>query len=110
MSFPPQRPSQPQMPPLEIPQELVVEYVNLVRISHSPSELVFDFAQLLPGSSPAIVQSRIVMSPLSAKLFQRALAENLAKYETSFGEISVPGNSSLANHLFHNPNPPEDKS
>jgi hypothetical protein len=110
MSFPPQRPSQPQMPPLEIPQELVVEYVNLVRISHSPSELVFDFAQLLPGSSPAIVQSRIVMSPLSAKLFQRALTENLAKYETSFGEISVPGNSSLADHLFHNPNPPEDKS
>ena len=110
MSFPPQRPSQPQMPPLEIPQELVVEYVNLVRISHSPSELVFDIAQLLPGSSPAIVQSRIVMSPLSAKLFQRALAENLSKYETSFGEISVPGNSSLANHLFHNPNPPEDKS
>ena len=110
MSFPPQRPSQPQMPPLEIPQELVVEYVNLVRISHSPSELVFDFAQLLPGSSPAIVQSRIVMSPLSAKLFQRALAENLAKYETSFGEISIPGGGTLADHLFHPPNPPEDKS
>jgi hypothetical protein len=110
MSFPPQRPSQPQMPPLEIPKELVVEYVNLVRISHSPSELVFDFAQLLPGSSPAIVQSRIVMSPLSAKLFQRALAENLGKYESAFGEISVPGNTTLADHLFHNPNPPEDKS
>ena len=87
MINPPQRPSQSQMPPLEIPPELVVEYVNLVRISHSPSELVFDFAQLLPGSSPARVQSRIVMSPLGAKLFQRALAENLAKYESAFGEI-----------------------
>jgi hypothetical protein len=106
----PQRPSQPQMPPLEIPPELAVEYVNLVRISHSPSELVFDFAQLLPGSSPAQVQSRIVMSPLGAKLFQRALAENLAKFESAFGEITVPGGSTLADHLFHPPNPPEDKS
>lgn len=110
MINPSQRPSQPQMPPLEIPPELVVEYVNLVRISHSPSELVFDFAQLLPGSSPARVQSRIVMSPLGAKLFQRALAENLAKYESAFGEISVPGGSTLADHLFHPPNSPEDKS
>ncbi|MEJ2600031.1 MAG: DUF3467 domain-containing protein [Anaerolineales bacterium] len=110
MSFPPQRPSPSQMPPLEIPSELDVEYVNLVRISHSPSELVFDFAQLLPGSSPARVQSRIVMSPLSAKLFYRALAENLKKYESTFGEIPVPGNSTLADHLFHHPNPPEDKS
>jgi hypothetical protein len=106
----PQRPSQPQMPPLEIPADLAVEYVNLVRISHSPSEIVFDFAQLLPGSTPAQVQSRIVMSPLGAKLFQRALAENLAKYESAFGEISVPGGSTLADHLFHPPNPPEDKS
>jgi Protein of unknown function (DUF3467) len=110
MINPSQRPSQPQMPPLEISPDLVVEYVNLVRISHSPSELVFDFAQLLPGSSPAHVQSRIVMSPLGAKLFQRALAENLAKYESAFGEISVPGGSTLADHLFHPPNPPEDKS
>jgi hypothetical protein len=98
------------MPPLEIPPELAVEYVNLVRISHSPSELVFDFARMLPGSSPARVQSRIVMSPLGAKLFQRALSENLAKYESTFGEISVPGGGTLADHLFHPPNPPEDKS
>jgi hypothetical protein len=110
MFTPPQRSSQPQMPPLEIPSEMVVEYVNLVRISHSPSELVFDFAQLLPGSSPARVQSRIVMSPLGAKLFQRALTENLAKYESAFGEIQVPGGSTLADHLFHPPGPPEDKS
>lgn len=110
MSFPPQRPSQSQMPPLEIPPELEVEYVNLVRISHSPSELVFDFAQLLPGSSPARVQSRIVMSPLSAKLFYRALAENLKKFESTFGEIPVPGDTTLADNLFHNPHPPEDKS
>jgi hypothetical protein len=89
-----------------VPANLEVEYVNLVRIAHSPSELVFDFAHLLPGISPAQVRSRIVMSPLGAKLFYRALAENLAKYEASFGEITVPGASSLADYLFR-PSPPE---
>ena len=82
-------------------------YVNLVRIAHSPSELVFDFAHLIPGSSPARVRARIVMSPLGAKLLHRALAENLARYEAAFGEIKIPGEVTLADHLFHSPQTPE---
>ena len=103
---PPRNPGQP-FPPIEMPADLKVEYVNLVRIAHSPSELVFDFAHLLPGG-PARLSSRIVMSPLGAKLFHRALSENLAKFETVFGPISVPGDSTLADHLFR-PMPPPDK-
>ena len=76
-------------------------YSNLVRISHSPAELVLDFARLLPGQTVARVVSRLVMSPVAAKLFYRALAENLARYEASFGEIPLPGDSPLANDLFH---------
>ena len=98
-----------QMPPMEAPADLQIEYVNLVRIAHSPSEIVFDFAQLLPGMSPAKVTSRIVMSPLGAKLLHRALSENLTKYETAFGEISVPGNTTLANNLFRSPERPPGK-
>ena len=88
MSATPPRSSKPQLPPLEVPPDLEVEYVNLVRIAHSPSELVFDFAHLLPGTNRASVQSRIVMSPLGAKLFYRALAENLARqhFEVSASE------------------------
>ena len=108
MSASPARPPAPQLPPLEVPANLEVEYVNVVRIAHSPSELVFDFAHMLPGGSPAMVRSRIVMSPLGAKLFFRALAENLAKYEASFGEIHIPGDSTLANHLFLSPQPPDN--
>lgn len=107
MSDTPPRPAGQQLPPLEVPPDLEIEYVNLVRIAHSPSELVFDFAHLLPGGTPARVRSRIVMSPLGAKLFYRALAENLAKYEASFGEINIPGDSSLASHLFRPPGPPD---
>jgi hypothetical protein len=106
MSATPARPPALQLPPLEVPDNLEVEYVNVVRIAHSPSELVFDFAHLLPGMSPAMVRSRIVMSPLGAKLFFRALAENLSKYETAFGEIHIPGDATLADNLFHPPQSP----
>ena len=106
-STPADRPPAPTPFPVEIPSTLEVEYVNFVRITHSPSELVFDFAQLLPGDSSAQVLSRIIMSPLGAKLFYRAFAENLARFETSFGEIHLPGSASLAEYLFHPPHDPD---
>ena len=109
MSTPPQnRPATPMPPQLEVPPDLRTEYANVVRIAHSPSELVFDFAHLLPGVIPARVCTRVVMSPLGAKLLQRALAENLSRYETAFGEIKVPGESSLADFLFKPHAPPKE--
>jgi hypothetical protein len=105
----PQKPKSQKLPPLRISQELKTEYVNLVRIAHTASEMVFDFAHLLPGGGPAQASSRIIMSPLGAKLFFRALSENLTKYEKNFGEIRVPGDVSLADHLFKAPDS-KDKS
>lgn len=100
--------NQPPAPPtIKYPEDMQPEYSNLVRITHSPSELVMDFARLLPGDLAAEIQSRIIMSPLGAKLFYRALAENLARYETSFGEIKIPGQDSLYSQLFKPPSPPK---
>lgn len=99
-------PNKPPSPNLEVPPDQPVIYANLVRIAHSPADMVLDFAHLLPGEKQANVGARILMSPLSAKLLHRALGENLARYEAAFGEITVPVNSSLAEHLFrpfHNP-------
>jgi hypothetical protein len=94
--------SQPApIPNMELPAGLEAVYSNLVRISHTPAELVFDFARLLPGQAVGRVVSRLIMSPVGAKLFYRALAENLARYEAAFGEIPLPGASALANNLFH---------
>jgi len=107
MTVPPARPAAPVAPTLDAPADLDSVYVNLVRIAHSPSELVFDFAHLLPGSTTARVRSRVIMSPLGAKLLYRALADNLNKYETAFGEIKVPGENSLADYLFRPPQPPQ---
>jgi hypothetical protein len=102
----PPRPS--AFPSLDVPLDFPVEYVNLVRIAHSPSEIVFDFAHLLPGNPAARMQSRIIMAPLGAKLFLRALTENLSKFETAFGEINIPSSASLADQLFHPPQSPEN--
>jgi hypothetical protein len=94
-------------PKLEIPEGLEVVYANLARISHSPADIVIDFAHLLPGEARAVVKARVLMSPLSTKLLLRALTENLARYEAAFGEIAVPVNSSLAENLFRPHQPPE---
>ena len=96
-------PTPPQHPKLEIPPDLEAKYINSVRIAHSPSELLFDFAHILPGKATTRVQFQMVMSPLGAKLFYRALGENLKRFEKKFGEIPVPGETSLADHLFRSP-------
>ena len=88
---------------LEISPDQEAVYSNQVLIAHTPSELVFSFAQMLPGSSNAKVKSQVLMSPIGAKLFFRALGENISKYETNFGEIKLPGGTSLAEHLFKPP-------
>ena len=102
----PQKP--PVSPTLDIPPGLDTVYCNLARISHSPADIVIDFAHLLPAETTAKVRARVLMSPLSAKLLLRALTENLARYEAAFGEIHVPVNTSLAEHLFRPHQPPDD--
>jgi len=97
----------PSGPKIEITEGVKPLYTNLARISHSPADIVIDFAQILPGENKASVQARILMSPLSAKLLLRALQENLTRYETAFGEISIPHNSTLAENLFKGLQPPE---
>lgn len=98
------QPAKQQIHKLEVPEDMEPSYVNVVRITHSPSELVLDFARMLPGLSPSKVISRLLMSPLSAKLFYQALGENLTKYEANFGEIKIPGGTTtLADHLFRPP-------
>ena len=65
-------------------------YSNLAIISHSPSEIVLDFAQMLPGNPNAQVRSRIIMNPIHAKRLLSALADNINKYEQNFGTIVEP--------------------
>ena len=95
-------------PQMDIPQGLEPIYTNLARISHSPADIVIDFAQILPGENKANVRARILMTPLSAKLLLRALKENLARYEAALGEINVPNANTLADNLFKPFQPPPE--
>jgi len=67
------------------------EYSNLVLITHSPSEIILDFARMMPGLPKAKVVSRVIMTPQHAKLFLKALEDNIRKYEERFGEIKIHG-------------------
>lgn len=95
-------------PKIIIPRDEDPTYANLVRIAHTASEVMLDFARFLPGDRHAKVVSRVVLSPLSAKLLLKALTENLAKYEDKFGEIEIPQKQSLADFLFNPPNKDEE--
>ncbi len=62
-------------------------YSNLAIINHSHSEFVVDFIRMMPGVPKAKVKSRIVLTPQHAKRLMKALADNVQKYESQFGEI-----------------------
>jgi phosphoribosyl-dephospho-CoA transferase len=68
-------------------------YANLAMIAHSPQEIIIDFARVMPGAVKTKVLSRIIMTPAHTKMLNRALEDNLKKYESQYGEIKVPGGS-----------------
>ena len=96
----PKHPEQPKKIMMNIPPELPTTYANLARIAHSPADIVLEFAHLLPGSQQAKVGTRVVMTPVSAKLLLKALNDNLTRYENAFGEITMPKVNTLADNLF----------
>ncbi|HOA21819.1 MAG TPA: DUF3467 domain-containing protein [Anaerolineaceae bacterium] len=95
---------------LRLPDDLKPLFANVVRAAHTPGEFILDFSAVLPGKESPVVDARVILSPLGAKLLQQVLNENVHRYETSFGEIRLPSPPhSLADDLFglaKNP-PPE---
>lgn len=63
-------------------------YSNFTVISHGPQEFFLDFITMAPNLPQAKVQSRVIMTPENAKNLLHALAENVKKYEDTFGEIT----------------------
>ncbi len=97
---------------VQIPPDLDAIYSNLALITHSASEIIIDFARVLPNTPQAKVYARIISTPLHAKLLLRALTENLEKYEAQFGEIKMPdAGAALAQQFFSTvkkpPKPPK---
>ncbi len=95
-------------PELVLPDDLQTIFTNMVRVSHTPAEIILDFAQMLPAQENITVLSRMVMTPMGAKLFYTALRDNLMRYEAAFGEINIPRGTSLASDLFRSVQPPKN--
>lgn len=68
-------------------------YANMAVISHTQNEFLIDFALLQP-QGPALVVARVITSPRHAKAFLRSLAENIRRYEATFGPIAEEGEGS----------------
>ena len=77
-------------------------YSNLSIITHSPSEFVADFVQMMPGVPKGKVRSRVIMTPQNAKRLVEALKENVAKYEQTHGALDS-GNMSMPPMNFGTP-------
>lgn len=73
---------------IELSEEMADgSYANLVVITHSFAEFVFDFVNVMPNVPKAKVKSRIVMTPQHAKRLMRALVENVKRFEAQHGPI-----------------------
>ena len=82
-----QNPNQPLN--IEISEEIAEgSYANLAIITHSNAEFVVDFVNVMPGTPKSKVKSRIILTPMHAKRFMKALVENVERYEEANGMIA----------------------
>jgi hypothetical protein len=82
------QPTQPQQ--LQIKADDAVlkgVYSNAMQVQHSKEEFVLDFMTLFPPTGT--LNARVIVSPGHLKRMIAALADNLAKYEASFGKVDV---------------------
>lgn len=73
---------------IELTEEIADgKYANLAIITHSFSEFVIDFVNVMPNLPKAKVKSRIVMTPHHAKRLMRAMVDNIKRFEAANGPI-----------------------
>jgi len=95
-------PNKPVQLKIELPEAKAEgNYSNFTVISHSGAEFVIDFARIMPGTPKAVVQSRIIMTPMHAKTLLYTLKDNIAKFEAKFGEIKMPKREAHEPFEFH---------
>jgi hypothetical protein len=62
-------------------------YANAAAVAHSETEFILDFLFLQPNQPSAKIRDRVISSPKHTKRFARALAENIRKYEETYGPV-----------------------
>jgi len=78
---------------IELPEEISNGvYCNLAIITHSNTEFITDFVQMMPGVPKGKVRARVILHPHHAKRLMMALSENIRRYEEVFGDITLDEN------------------
>lgn len=83
-----QQQQQPQQIQIKASDEaLKGHYSNLMQVAHLKEEFILDFMNIYPFQNLGVLNARIIVSPGHLKRMVNALAENLKRYEESFGKI-----------------------
>lgn len=62
-------------------------YANFFKIGQNAFEFILEFIQFYPDDEREHLHTRIITSPIYAKLFLKMLQKSIEKYEKSFGVI-----------------------
>lgn len=64
-------------------------FVNFAMVNHTDSEFTLDLLYLHPEAPKATVRARAILTPKHMKRLVSAMQENLARYESVFGNVDV---------------------
>ncbi len=62
-------------------------YINFANIIHNGAEFILDFGRVVPGRNDVRIVTRVIATPFHVKQLLGALAQNVALYEKTFGQI-----------------------
>ena len=63
------------------------QYANYFRVGYNANDFIFDFGQVFSGNEEAELYTRIITSPVYAKIFSELLQDSISQYEDLFGPI-----------------------
>lgn len=66
-------------------------YFNCCTIGHNAFEFLFDFGQFYPGGESAKIHTRLITTPIYAKILLETLRESVDRYERTFGVVPSSG-------------------
>jgi hypothetical protein len=62
-------------------------YSNAAQVQHTKEEFVIDFMNLFPPQGT--LNARVILSPGHMKRLAAVMADNIARYEASFGKVEA---------------------
>lgn len=69
------------------PEIMAGSYANVMRVGHTREEFMLEFINLHPPAGE--LSAKVITTPGHMKRILAALAENIARYESQFGQISA---------------------